>query len=255
MPRVIQFPPHDPGQPDAGRLGQAWAAFAAEDAQASAPASLEARVLRAAQAALIEQRRAEAERRRHHWLAGLSALAASVLAATAWWLAGSQTIALRDPDPGAAPATPAASAPADSTADVVSAGGSGPVPMTNVEAGRVLENGPRMLAARPLLDAADTGLVRAAAVPRAKSFMAPLVVPTAIPLSAANVPAGETSSDEATAEPGPYAVTAPDEKKAGHEVWTSRGFQGVFDPSSGQHAPAPPPQKKKDEPTPPPPPF
>jgi hypothetical protein len=255
MPRVIQFPPHDPCQPDAGRLGQAWAAFAAEDAQASAPASLEARVLRAAQAALIEKRRAEAERRRHHWFAGLSALAASVLAATAWWLAGSQTMALRDSDAGAAPTAPSASAAVESTDDVVAAGGSGPVPMTNVEAGRVLQNGPRMLAARPLLDAADTGLVRAAAVPRAKSFLAPLVVPAAIPLSAANAPAGETPSDEATAEPGPYAVTSPDEKKTGHEVWTSRGFQGVFDPSSGQHAPTPPPQKKKDEPTPPPPPF
>ena len=127
--------------------------------------------------------------------------------------------------------------------------------MTNVEAGRVLASGPRMLASRPLLDGADTGLVRAAAVPRAKSFTAPLVVPAAIPLSASNAPAAQAQSDEADAEPSPYGVTSPDEKKRGHEVWTSRGFQGVFDPSSGQHAPAPPPQKKKEDATPPPPNF
>jgi hypothetical protein len=123
--------------------------------------------------------------------------------------------------------------------------------MTNVEAGRVLQNGPRLLAARPLLDAVDTGLVRAATVPRAKSFSAPLVVPAPIPLNAANTPPAAASADEATAEPGPYGITSPDEKKTGQEVWTSRGFQGVFDPTSGQHAPAPPPQKKKDEPPPP----
>ena len=128
MPRVIQFPPHDPSRPDEGRLGQAWAAFAAEDAKASAPASLEARVMRAAQAALIEKQRAEIDRRRHHWLAGLSAIAASVLAASAWWLAGSRTVAVNDQGSGVETATQAATAPADTTATDAVLHGTKPVP-------------------------------------------------------------------------------------------------------------------------------
>ena len=256
MPRVIQFPPHDPCRPEEGRLGQAWAAFVTEDARTSAPASLEARVMRAAQTALAERRRAEAERRRHHWLAGLSALAAGVLAAAAWWLAGSHTVAVNDPDAGTVPIEQAATEPSRPTAGDTAIGGRGsrPVPMTNVEAGRVLSGGGRMLAARPLFDAADGGPVRAATVPRTKSFLAPLVVPAPIPLNAANAPAPHAQPDDATAVPGPYAATSPDGKKTGPDVWTSRGFQAL-DPTSGQHAPAPPPQNKKEEATPPPPPF
>ena len=47
----------------------------------------EARVLRAAQAALTEKQRADAERARRRWFAGISAIAASLLAAAAWSLA------------------------------------------------------------------------------------------------------------------------------------------------------------------------
>ena len=118
MPRVIPFPPADPARPgdpfgaEDVRLGQAWTAFAADDAKASAPAGLEGRVMRAAQAALVEKRRAEAERRRHHWFAGLSALAASVLAATAWWLAGARAVI-----PSAPASTPTAAAPISTAID------------------------------------------------------------------------------------------------------------------------------------------
>jgi hypothetical protein len=252
MPRVIQFP-HDPGRPDEGHLGQAWAAFAAEDATASAPPELEARVLRAAQAAVIAKRRAEAERRRSHWFAGLSALAASVLAAAAWWLAGSHAVVRNVPELAAAGTEPTAVTASEAPTSNIGSHVSRPVPMTNVEAGRVLDGGPRLLAARPLLDGADAGLIRAATVPRARSFSAPTIVPAAIPLSAANAPAPQAGPEGAAADPGPYSVTAPDAKKTGPEAWTSRG-NGVFDPTSGQHAPAPPPQKK-DETTPPPPQF
>ena len=235
MPRVIQFPPHEPfvgtttpgpglgGVHRRGRPGDgAREARSAGDARGPSGAARE--------------RRADVERRRHHWLAGLSALAASVLAAAAWWLAGSRTVARNEPDPGRGTRDRAASAPQDPADSVVTSGGSVPRAMTNVEAGRVLPNGPRMLAARPLLDAIETGLVRAATVPRAKSFAAPLVVPAAIRLNAANVPAATAPSDEATTDPGPYGVTSPDQKKAGHEVWTSRGFQGVFNPGSARRA-------------------
>ena len=252
MPRVIRFPPADPcPSTDEARFAQAWTAFAADDAKASAPAGLEARVILAAQAALSDQRRSEVERHRHHWLAGLSALAASLLAASAWWLGGGQT---------EAPVTPPAAAvveTANAVAVSVSApapGGrraSAPVPMTNVEAGRVIDGSPLMLAARPLLDAADNGLVRAAIVPRAKSFLAPVVVAAPIPLRASNTPAGSAQPEERAASPGPLGVAPPAGTATAPDVWTSRGFQGVFDPTSAQHPPTPP--APKEEPPPPPP--
>ena len=253
MPRVIQFPPSDPfPSGDDGRLSQAWAAFAAEDAQASAPARLEKRVRRAVQAALVEQRRAEAERRRHQWLAGLSALAATVLAAAAWWLAGSRAMSPNAPDIVTV-AERSAPVAASGTTVRASRRASAPVPMTNVEAGRLLDGAPRTLAARPLLESADNGLVRVAGVPRAKSFSAPLVVPAPIPLRASKTSAPVPQAEDATALPGPLGVAPPAGTATAPDAWTSRGFNGVFDPASGQHPPAPPAAKPSEEPPPPPP--
>jgi hypothetical protein len=259
MPRVIPFPPADPVRPGDAfgaedvRLGQAWAAFAADDAKASAPAGLEARVMRAAQAALVEKRRAEAARRRHHWFAGLSALAASILAATAWWLAGARAVVPSAPESTAieveqiSPASTVAAVPIDPRR------GSAPVPMTNVEAGRVIDGSLRRLVARPLLDAADNGLVRAAIVPRAKSFLAPLVVPAPVLMRAANVPAAAPQAEDATALPGPLGVAPPAGTATAPDAWTSRGFHGLFEPTSAPHPPTP--SAPKDEPPPPPPQF
>ena len=76
-----------PLRPDDVRSARAWAAFVADDAAASAPPALEARIMRAAQAALAQKQRDDAERRRRQWIAGCTAIAASLLAAAAWSLA------------------------------------------------------------------------------------------------------------------------------------------------------------------------
>ena len=94
------MPGMTPLRPDDVHSARAWAAFVADDAAAAAPPSLEARVLRAAQAALAQKQRADAERARRRWFAGISAIAASLLAAAAWSLAPGGLTASRAMAPG-----------------------------------------------------------------------------------------------------------------------------------------------------------
>ena len=101
-----------------------------------------------------------------------------------------------------------------------------PVPMTNIEAGRVLATPPAsLLASRPLFDPADgVGPVRAPGTVRGKSFGAPTVEPTftngrpthsiAAPVAVAAAPAAPSTPVVA-----PVAATAP-------EAWSSRSFKG-----------------------------
>jgi hypothetical protein len=113
--------------------------------------------------------------------------------------------------------------------------------MTNVEAGRVLATVPHArLASRPLFDPADgVGPIAAPGRVRAKSFAAPTVEPTFTKKrpthSIAEPGAPALAAAPPTASPlGPTAVaTAPD-------VWSSRGFNGVFEPETAE-TPVPPP--------------
>ena len=112
-----------PLRPDDVHSARAWAAFVADDAAAAAPPSLEARVLRAAQAALAQKQRADAERARRRWFAGVSAIAASLLAAAAWSLGpgGSTAVHVLTPaDPSRAATTPESSAPSSAQAGTTS---------------------------------------------------------------------------------------------------------------------------------------
>lgn len=253
------MPGMTPLRPDDVRSARAWAAFVADDAAAGAPPALEARVMRAAQAALAQKTRDDAERRRRQWFAGCTALAASLLAAAAWSLA---------PHGPATPATtattpefPAAATPESSAGrpqEAASVAGTTaqsrpsipeadeepgrPVAMTNVEAGRVLASPPqRMLASRPLFDPADgAGPVDAPARLRAKSFGAPTVEPAftngrpthSIPEATAPALAAAPAVTTGTVAP-PVAAAAP-------VVWSSRSFDGVFDPEADKK-PGPPP--------------
>ncbi len=176
-----------PLRPDDVRSARAWAAFVADDAAAGAPPSLEARVMRAAQAAMAQQRqeRAEAERAHRHWFGAITAIAASLLAAAAWslapgGLAPSRVVAPPDaPRAGATPAPAAATVSSQSSAPMIDEPAGRPVPMTNIEAGRVLATPPAsLLASRPLFDPADgVGPVRAPGTVRGKSYGAPTVEP------------------------------------------------------------------------------
>ena len=230
-----------PIRPDDVRSARAWAAFVADDAAATAPPSLEARIMRAAQTALAQQR-VEAERKRRQWFTGLSAIAAGLLAAATWSLApsGSTHSRVKTPADAARAATIPESpvtAPAGSSAQVVDEPAGRPVPMMNIEAGRVMAT-PPLLASRPLFDHADgAGPVGAPGDLRAKSYGAPLVGPIAIavkhdvPMAA---PADHTSPTPLplTATPGVLAGTAP-------EVWSSRA-KPVFDAEGGEIAPPAP---------------
>jgi hypothetical protein len=225
MPRLTP-PDDDP------RLGRAWTAFVADDAAARPPAGLEARVLRAAQAARAEQRRTDADRRRHHWMAGVATLAASALAAAAWSLIPHDAPAPTVAAPTVA-ATPQAATPVAAATDGRRAGRSRPMPMTNVEAGRVLASVPEhALAARPILQPIDA-LVATPGAPRAKSFYAPAPAAKANPVAPqlAQVPAAVAPDTPAQpgALPGPLGVMPT---RPAPEVWSSRGFQGVFDPAA-----------------------
>jgi hypothetical protein len=181
MPRLIT-------DHEDARIARAWAAFAREDAAASAPARLEARVLRAARTAIAERRREEAERQRRRWFAGTSAIAAGMLAAAAWHLS---VVAPPPVTSLPSPAVATATAPAAVGSTSAPAGRS-PAPMTNVEAGRMLATPPRApLAARPLFDVADSGVVGVHGVPRARAYHAPIVEPAPYARTAAPaVPAG-----------------------------------------------------------------
>jgi hypothetical protein len=216
MPRVIPFPPVE----DA-RDAQAWSAFAAEDAAARAPAALEARVMRAAQRAVAERRRAEIDCRRRLWLGAAAAIAAGLVAAAGWSLAPRAT-----PVPhAAAAAPPAAVTPAPSIVPVAK-GGRGRVPMTNVEAGRVLGPvPPPALVTRSLFDLVAESAVRAPIAPRPRSFGSE---PSAPALTEAQIADAAPPAPVPEMTPGlhPPVVPAP-----AATALSSRGFRGVFDRS------------------------
>ena len=172
-----------PLRPDDVHSARAWAAFVADDAAAAAPSSLEARVLRAAQAALMEKQRADAERARRRWFAGISAIAASLLAAAAWSLAPGRSIAPRTLEsPSTLESSRTPESPAASSAQAADDAPPGrPVPMTNIEAGRVLGTPLPRLASRPLFDPSDgAGLVQAPGALRMRSFGATVAEPVAV---------------------------------------------------------------------------
>jgi hypothetical protein len=252
------MPGMTPLRPDDVHSARAWAAFVADDAAASAPASLEARVLRAAQAALAQKQRADAERSRRRWFAGVSAIAASLLAAAAWSLVPRGQTASSDTapsEPSRAATTPESSAA--SNAEAFDEPPGRPVPMTNIEAGRVLGTPPARLASRPLFDPLDgAGPVRAPGALRTRSFGAAVVEPIAVARTHAAPIAPPPPAHDAVAPPvvpGALAGAAP-------EAWSLRA-KPVFDPDAVEtrpplpvyrldHAtPAPPP--REDPPAPP----
>jgi hypothetical protein len=232
-----------PLRPDDVHSARAWAAFAADDAAAAAPPSLEARVMRAAQAALAQKQRDEAERRRRQWFAGLTAIAASLLAAAAWSIA--------PPSPGRTRSAPGAAAPAGTrtlaatppTAPMPVAAADEPagrpVPMTNIEAGRVLVHPPhRLLASRPLYDSADgNGPVGTPGRLRAKAYGAPIVDPVAFAKQQTR-----TTPEAPQVAIAPQPVATPPAALAGAapEAWSSRGTKPTFDPEAAEFAPAEP---------------
>jgi hypothetical protein len=236
------MPGMTPLRPDDVHSARAWAAFAADDAAAAAPPSLEARVLRAAQAALAQKQRADAERARRRWFTGISAIAASLLAAAAWSLAPGGLTASRDADPADAsrgattPESSAAATTQESSAQAADEPPGRPVPMTNIEAGRVLGTPPARLASRPLFDPLDgVGPVRAPAALRARSFGAAAVEPAAVARSHATPGTTPPPAHEAATPPvapGVLAGSAP-------EAWPLRA-KPVFDPDAVETAPPPP---------------
>ena len=243
-----------PIRPDDVHSARAWAAFVADDKAAAAPPSLEARVLLAAHAALAQQQRVDAERVRRRWFAGISAIAASLLAAAAWSLAPGGMTASRGPSAprgadappaGTAPESSAAAATPESSAPAIDEPPGRPIPMTNIEAGRVLGTPPLRLASRPLFDALDgAGPVGAPGALRAKSFGAPTVEPVAVARSRATPNATAPPAHEAATpatSPGALAGAAP-------EAWTLRA-KPVFDPDAVDTAP-PPPVYRLDQATP-----
>jgi hypothetical protein len=239
------MPGMTPLRKDDVHSARAWAAFVADDAAAAAPPSLEARVLRAAHAALAQKHRADAERARRRWFAGISAIAASLLAAAAWSLAPGGPTASRVMAPedgshgGTTPESSAASTTPESSAQDAGEPPGRPVPMTNIEAGRVL--GPPRLASRPLFDPLDgAGPVRAPGPLRARSFGAAVMEPAA---AARTVATPIPSSPPVV--PGALAGSAP-------EAWSSRA-KPVFDPDAVKAAP-PLPVYRLDHVTPVPPP-
>ena len=224
MPRLISDHHED------ARIARAWAAFAREDAAARAPAGLEARVLQAARTAIAERRRADAERQRRRWIAGTSAIAASLLAAAAWSLSVRTPPAVADGEAAARAAVPSAVAATPAAAPAPASPAPG-APMTNVEAGRILATPPHaLLASRPLFDAADTGVVGIRGVPRARAFHAPIV--EAAPY--ARRQATPASRDAVQPEPPPAQVIAP-------EAWATRETTPLFDPDTVEPVAAPAP--------------
>jgi hypothetical protein len=239
------MPGMTPLRPDDVHSARAWAAFVAEDAADGAPRSLEARVMRAAQQALAQKQRAETELAHRRWFAGLSAIAASLLAAAAWSLAPGGLTASRTGTPAAAPggtaplSTPESSAAGativSSPIDLAEPPGP-PVPMTNIEGGRVLRTPlPARLASRPLFDpVAGVGPVSAPGALRPRSFGAVSVEPIAVsrhaPAIATRPPAQEPAA--APSAPDALAGSAP-------ETWSLRA-KPVFDPDAVETAPPPP---------------
>jgi hypothetical protein len=116
-----------------------------------------------------------------------------------------------------------------------------PVAMTNVEAGRVLATPPRaLLASRPLFDSADgAGPVDAPARVRARSLAATVepAFTNGRPKHSIPDPAAPALAAAPPMAPAPLAPPAATTSPA---VWSSRSFDGVFDPGAGQK-PVPPP--------------
>jgi len=246
------MPGMTPLRPDDVHSARAWAAFVADDTAAAAPPSLEARVMRAAQAALAQKQRADAERARRRWLAGVSAIAASLLAAAAWSLGPGVSTAvhvLTPADPSRAAPTPESSVP--SSAQGADEPPGRPVPMTNIEAGRVLGAPPPRLASRPLFDD-GVGPVQAPGALRARSFGAAVVEPTAVARTHSPIPSPAHDAGTPPA-PGALAGSAP-------ETWSLRA-KPVFDPDAVETAPplpvyrlehaTPAPAPREDPPAPP----
>ena len=229
------MPGMTPLRPDDVHSARAWAAFVADDAAAAAPSSLEARVLRAAQAAVAQKQRVDAERARRRWLAGISAIAASLLAAAAWSLAPGGQTALRTNEPTSPPADAlrAATVQEPSAAPDNEPPGR-PVPMTNIEAGRMLETPPTRLAARPLFDPLDGGgPVRAPGALRATSFGAAVVEPKALARTHATASSPSPAHEVVPpVTPGALAGSAP-------EAWSLRA-KPTFDPDAVETTPPPP---------------
>ncbi len=232
------MPGMTPLRPDDVHSARAWAAFVADDAADAAPPSLEARVLRAAQAALAQKQRADAERARRRWFAGVSAIAASLLAAAAWSLAPGGLTTSRVMAPadasraGTTPESSAASTTPESSAQAAEEPPGRPVPMTNIEAGRVLGMPPARLASRPLFDPINgVGPVRAPGALRARSFGAAVAEPVAV----ARTPAAPIAFPPAATPavvPGALAGSS-------QEAWTLRA-KPVFDPEAVETTPPPP---------------
>ena len=223
MPRLITDRHED------ARIARAWAAFAREDAATSAPVGLEARVLQAARTAIAERRRAEAERHRRRWIAGTSAIAASMLAAAAWSLSALTPPAVTNVGANALART--AGTQAHGAASTASRAAT--APMTNVEAGRILATPPHaLLATRPLFDAADTGVIGIRSVPRAHAFHAPIVEPAPYARTH-DAPPARTGAPLDAALPVVLPAPAP-------EAWATRETTPLFDPETVEPvAPAP----------------
>jgi hypothetical protein len=237
------MPGMTPIRPDDVHSARAWAAFVTDDKAAAAPPSLEARVLLAAHAALTQKQRVDAERVRRRWFAGVSAIAASLLAAAAWSLAPGGMTASRGPSaPRGADAPPAVTAPEssaaaatpESSAPAIDEPPGRPIPMTNIEAGRVLGTPPMRLASRPLFHVLDgVGPIGAPGALRAKSFGAPIVEPVAAARTHTTPAASPPPAHEATAPVGPGALAG-----SAPEAWSLRA-KPVFDPDAVETAPPP----------------
>jgi hypothetical protein len=229
-----------PIRPDDVHSARAWAAFAADDAAAAAPPSLEARVMRAAQAALAQKQRDEAERRRRQWFAGLTAIAASLLAAAAWSIAPASPGRTRGAAAPADTRTLAAAPPTAPTQAATADEPAGrPVPMTNIEAGRVLAHPPhRLLASRPLFDSADgNGPIGTPGRLRSKAYGAPVVDPVAFARQQTRT---TPESPQVAIAPSPLAAPPAALAGAAPEAWSSRGTKPTFDPQAADFAPAEP---------------
>ena len=134
---------------------------------------------------------------------------------------------------GTTPESSAASTTPESSAQAADEPPGRPVPMTNIEAGRVLGMPPARLASRPLFDPIDgVGPVRAPGALRARSFGAAVVEPVA----AARTPRG---ADRVASGAQRRAVVPGALAGSSQEAWTLRA-KPVFDPEAVETTPPPP---------------
>ena len=246
-----------PLRPDDVQSARAWAAFVAEDAGASAPPSLEARVLRAAHAAIAQKRRDEAERKRRQWFCGIPRWrrVCSRRRPGRWGHGPRRRRHGRRDDSGVGGGTHRDNVGAAGTDDSgVDGRPQRPLPMTNVEAGRVLATPRRpgsqpapcsMRSTEPVPCTPRAGRGRSPSAPRPSSpWRSP--VDTRRRLARPHAPPGSAEPVPLATAPAALAGTAP-------EAWSSRGAKPVFDPETAEIAP-PPPVHRLDQATPVPPP-